>query len=666
MIFSALLIFLILSVQPAAFTSRFRQRFEFGMPVCLCLDVILLLVCGIVFHNLIIGLVLICLFSAASLVLAVFFERKELRSFFAEYLSPGFWAFLVLYAIVWIVCQGRRIAQWDEIMHWGPMIKQTYLTNRLFTDEGIQIIVHKDYTPGPTLLEYMFLKFSGRYSEGIATAANSITMVAFLLPVAALFKKNEKLKGILAVLAAWLTTWLVLPMGLNSVFNLYTDLVIGVLLGAAVIFILFNRDSRLRLFNVISICILITLYKGTGVLFALVAMGLYVLVALIEPKTKPRLTLKAAIRPKKLIQAAITAVVFALPVIVFVFWMKYGTRYVSFTMSGVDAGKQTILSWFTLNSTDTKLQIFLNFIKYCLEADASYSFWEISTATFAAVSVIILVLFCFVEKDKAAKRRLIATTVLLTAGFFAYSISLLFVYYKGLESSALTVSSLGRYQDSYLAVFVMLGFALFLRLISGDVIRRRTLRRVAAAAAGVLLVLLIPPNTLEKIFLPYEDVAKHRIELRRIEQGEEIVQRIAAAQGNKTYIVVSEWNNPYPYTTESGVYELQYRTTAYYLIPLEVNAIPHKLGEAFPQNKPTDFNNCREWGAYLLDQGYDYVFLYSANGQFQDTYTEMFECAKAEIQAGTLYRVVKTENPEIPAILQVVPLANYHYDITLY
>ncbi|MDR0813254.1 MAG: hypothetical protein LBO63_04550 [Oscillospiraceae bacterium] len=667
MIFSAVLIFIILSVQPAFFTSRFRQRFEFGMPVCLCLDVFLLLLAGMLFHNLIIGLVLICVFSAASLALAVFFERKNLRSFFSEYLSPGFWAFLVLYALVWIVCAGRIINLWDEFMHWGPMVKQTYLTNRLFTDEGIQIIVHKDYTPAPTLLQYMFLKFSGQYSEGIAIAANSLSAVIFLLPVAGIFKKSEKLKGILAVTAVWLSLSLVI--GISSFFNLYVDLVIGVFLGCAVLLILFNRDSKLRFFNVIAICVFIALYKGTGILFSLIAMGLYVLVELLEPKNKPRMTIQEALKPKKLIRAVISAVVFMLPVIVFVFWMKYGTRYVSFTMSEVGAGKQTILSWFTLNSTDTKLQIFLNFIKFCLSEDVSYSFWEISTVSFVAVSVTILAVFCFIEKDSAIKRRLIITTALLTAGFFAYTLSLLFVYYKGLESSSLALSSLPRYQDSYLTVFVILGFTFLLRFTSRAVVNKKAVRRGAAAAVIVLLVMLMPPNIFTLLFMPYEKVVSNRINMRGREIGTEVVQRIAG-EHTRAYIAISEWDTTdkriVDQVTHNASNESAYRVTAYNLIPIEVNSIPHKLGIEFPQNKITDFHNSREWGDYLLDQEYEYVFLYSITEYFLDTYHYMFECALEDILPTTLYRVVRTENPELPVMLQNVPIADYRYDLTIY
>ena len=90
-------IYLILVLQPLFLISKFKQRFEIALPICMIIDVFIILFAGLIFQRLTVGVVIVVLLAIASLAYTVYAERKDYKKFLPKVLTPGFYAFGVCY-----------------------------------------------------------------------------------------------------------------------------------------------------------------------------------------------------------------------------------------------------------------------------------------------------------------------------------------------------------------------------------------------------------------------------------------------------------------------------------------------------------------------------------------------------------------------------------------
>jgi hypothetical protein len=76
------------------------MRFEKSLPLCIMADVFILLLSGVLFHNLTIGIAMLAICIAACAITTIAKERQRYREFALAVFTPGFYAFLVGYIFV--------------------------------------------------------------------------------------------------------------------------------------------------------------------------------------------------------------------------------------------------------------------------------------------------------------------------------------------------------------------------------------------------------------------------------------------------------------------------------------------------------------------------------------------------------------------------------------
>ena len=130
-------IYIILILQPLFLISRFKQRFEIALPICMIIDVLIILLAGLVFQRLTIGVVLVVMLATASLAYTAYAERKDYKGFLPKVLTPGFYAFGVCYVFAWATNYARIVTWVDDIRAYAVQPMQMFFHDRLYTDPNV-------------------------------------------------------------------------------------------------------------------------------------------------------------------------------------------------------------------------------------------------------------------------------------------------------------------------------------------------------------------------------------------------------------------------------------------------------------------------------------------------------------------------------------------------
>lgn len=167
-----------------AYGAAFRRKFGYSLMPAYCIQILLLLGSGMLFHNLLVGIVLACLLAIIGW--GIGFRRDGRRTLLI--LRPSVDnlavpAFLSLTLIVFAMNYGKQYFESDEFTHWGRFLKECCRLNQLYVTSPAQM-AHKDYVPAVTLFEYLWCRLSLAYSEANAYRGIQMLLVAVVLSVA--------------------------------------------------------------------------------------------------------------------------------------------------------------------------------------------------------------------------------------------------------------------------------------------------------------------------------------------------------------------------------------------------------------------------------------------------------------------------------------------------
>lgn len=210
-----------------------NQKFGRSLMQSYCVQILLLLVCGMLFGNLLVGI-------AAGIILALIgwifclkrdqgTFRNHLCSFFRDFSAI---TFLVLACAVFVMNYGKHYSQWDEFSHWGRFIEESCRLNQLYVMSTAEM-AHKDYVPGVTLFEYLWCKLSLSYSEANAYRGIQMLFVAVVLATAdqisvqksRIYNKTKYFLSVLILMG--------IPLLFNSFYfyhSIYEDAIFGILM----------------------------------------------------------------------------------------------------------------------------------------------------------------------------------------------------------------------------------------------------------------------------------------------------------------------------------------------------------------------------------------------------------------------------------------------------
>ncbi len=177
-----------------------RKKFSSSVAPAYMLHVLVVLLGGLVFKRLSIG-IYGGIFAALVLsVLYVLKDKKQYATAFgrvSEYANElwngGLFTFFVFYVLCFFLNSQKCFAFWDEFSHWGMFLKESLRLDSLYCMSPLEF-VHKDYVPAITLFETIWCKLNFRFAEADAYRAIQIFMFSLLMPMFESFNAYSKKK----------------------------------------------------------------------------------------------------------------------------------------------------------------------------------------------------------------------------------------------------------------------------------------------------------------------------------------------------------------------------------------------------------------------------------------------------------------------------------------
>lgn len=164
------------------------RRIEEVLPVSLFISVLVLYVSAVL-GFLKAGAVSLIAFALCFPVFFLIFRRKG-KNPECLIFSGGFYAFLIIYSAVFALNLNRGFWFWDEVSHWGPMVKEMLRIGSLYSEPASSLAVHKDYPPAFSLFEYLWCFLCGGYREAFLYRALQTFCLSLALPFA--FRQDGK------------------------------------------------------------------------------------------------------------------------------------------------------------------------------------------------------------------------------------------------------------------------------------------------------------------------------------------------------------------------------------------------------------------------------------------------------------------------------------------
>ena len=248
----------------------FKKKFGQVMPFTVMASVLFLYFIQYTLHSFQIGWVLLLVSGGlGAAMMAVLSFRKHAVA--ALYFTPGLVSFLMVCAIAVILNYGRRFSDFDEFWHWGMMIKEELRLDRFYCIEASRMIIHKDYPPFLSILELLWVKTGGTYSEGLLSASLHVMIYSLLIvPITEKTCGKQEQKHpywSAAGMTVLLTVLLILAFSIFDYANIYYTILADLPLGAVFAFclmLIIGEDAyrdRLGMGTLILGCVTLVMIK---------------------------------------------------------------------------------------------------------------------------------------------------------------------------------------------------------------------------------------------------------------------------------------------------------------------------------------------------------------------------------------------------------------------
>lgn len=172
------------------------------------------------------------------------------RGILARLLTPGAAIYLLLFVVIFALNRTRSLAMWDELMQWGPFVREMLRTNQLFSSASSAVLIHKEYDPMLSILQVLLCKIRGTYQEKDLFAALQLLGISFFIPALKHYDwKNLKTlcdKLSLAGIALLIFVFPIIFDCYEAAFytSVYVDCTVGLTFGFAIYLCFTNTCSR--------------------------------------------------------------------------------------------------------------------------------------------------------------------------------------------------------------------------------------------------------------------------------------------------------------------------------------------------------------------------------------------------------------------------------------
>lgn len=387
-------------------------------------------------------------------------NMSEVRS---RVLSPGFFAFLAVFVLVCAFDAGRRFSAWDEMSHWGVMVKEMLRNDAFYTDPASTLMVHKEYPPFIPTFEMLWCKLAGGYSESVVSVAlHTLTLSLLVVPI---FEQREDRTADrpLAVLKAVLAAATILMLAVlfdkeNVALSIYTDVFTSALFAYSLLLVVRGDvyGSRFSFASFVLSLVAMIATKQIGIAFILLSCLAYLLVWLFGRKGQPRSYKSLLLR---------TAIVGIAVLGCNAIWSGYAHglgEYGQFDLGGISLSE--LSSIISGKGTGLRAETFDAFKNALFTRPLCQGHAPRILSSYAALFPIVLCLLAAVAvyaRDASVTRKAVCLGITFAVGTVCYALTMCVLYlfcFKDFEMLAL--ASYERYMASYVLgeLLVIAGF----------------------------------------------------------------------------------------------------------------------------------------------------------------------------------------------------------------
>lgn len=441
-----------------------RKKFGTCLPFTMIISVLILYFSQLLFHTFMAGYLLLLLGMFIGLALLVL-KRKELYSLF---FTEGLFAFVVICSLFAIIDYTRRFYDFDEFWHWGMMVKEILRLDKFYCVSESNQIIHKDYPPFLAILEALWCKLGGRYSEGGVTMALHVFVYSMLIPpFSEMSISRHQSAGRAVFKSGFLTILTFLLISLFDVANtqntVLADVPIAVMFAYAMLLVVTEEcyKTKFGFYSLVADLTALIMIKQVGMamfLVVILAYGVFLFCRSGQKKILP--------------MARSVVLAMAVPIVVNCTWIGYvkslnvsDIRSVDGGNGQFDFGKIDIVQYLhavTGEVQDLRSETFTNLMKAFFEQNIA----DISgipmtyVSVFLLLSLAILWLSILFKENFSRKKALLLNGILLIGSVgFAFMLSVMFLFCF-LTDEMQELRGYGRYVDSYLIGEVLLLFFL--------------------------------------------------------------------------------------------------------------------------------------------------------------------------------------------------------------
>ncbi len=402
-------------------------------------------------NNIRLGYYLSSAFSLTGLCLLLIkiIRKEDIKEDLSHFLTSGFFFFTLIYVLICFYHRNSLFTLWDELSHWGVMVKEMMRTNSFYCLDSSYLQVHKDYPPFVSLLETLFCFLFGQYKEKYLYMTLSVFSFSFVLSLTDDGKPDIKtvIKQLISIAVFFLISAIdYMPKGISNVglesflSSVYTDFLMA-LMAAYVCHLALNRDKH-DLFSYVSLSLVLpAMMMVKQISLAFYAMFLFIVI------------MKRIINKNKdnLLKDFVFFIV--IPVIIYAAWGILIKRLgISGQFSFGDISLHNLFAVITGNLEGYRETVIQNY-RYALLNRSL-----IGTITYPILNLIILILlsvFHYFRNRKVSEGVLAGVTYLI--GTVGYALAMAVIYaFSMTEYEAVSLASFERYMTSYVCIGILL------------------------------------------------------------------------------------------------------------------------------------------------------------------------------------------------------------------
>ena len=624
------LLFCIFSTGTLVFFTK--RRFEEVLPLSLMLSALIVYLFGF-FDQMAIGFYA-CIILATLFPLIItfsFFKKNKISEVFKRIFTPGFLVFILIYGFLYFLNIEREFTVWDEISHWGPMVKETLRLDRFYSVSQSASYIHRDYPPIICIFQTIWCKLSGGYKEAYLYISLQLLSLSLFLPALSHFqwrKHNNIFIKLILIFIVIISTNLIVGMAEASFYtSIYLDCILGLMLAYSISLIFYEKKiTNFGIFRLSIALSFLLLTKQMALVFFLLVIGIFLINHIIINHNNLLVFLKK--RPTKKVIIKSILIFSALTIIPYSFVYIWNNHIESLNIVGqfkLSSIRLSNLIGIIMGTSGKALQhtTFINYISAILTTPLilrpiALAYWQLMLAT--------PVLFYVISKygkNYFTKYQISGLNLCLIVGAVGYSIALLLLYIFAFDDyEGPNLASFYRYENTYWFAVCALATMLFIS-VEGKRTESKTksITVLLATCVIIFLITLAPAsitNFVPAMFNSNSITENYKTSANFIKENTEISDRI---------FVVSQHDN--------GLVGHVYR---YLLMPQYFNFDYYSLGKKYVGIDVWTKNiTLIDWKKELSN--FDYLYLHNIDDQFVKKYKKAFKL-NAKITDGQLYEII--------------------------